>query len=198
MKRLYDESFHEWRVIPNYLITKALGDNFRFHSNLKFNNFFRNSLKSTLPIFYQDLFTNWSKNLCTPVMLPSAIASQFLWHNRFIETDGKTIYWSNFSESNINFVGQLFQNGKLKSWSVLKVENGLHKKQKFKWTQLVHAIPSKWKTSLLEDNGNSNNLVLFNHHVIKNTQICSLEKCTIYKFFIKTVSLLVKYIIKIY
>ena len=176
VKRLYDESFQEWKVIPNYLITKALGDNFRFHSNLKFNNFFRNSLKSTLPIFYQDLFTNWSKNLCSPVMLPSAIASQFLWHNRFIEIDGKTIYWSNFSESNINFVGQLFQNGKLKSWSVLKVENGLHEKQKFKWTQLVHAIPSKWKTSLLEDNGNSNNLVLFNHHVIKNTQICSLEK----------------------
>ena len=64
-------------------------------------------------------------------MLPSAIASQFLWHNRFIEIDGKTIYWSNLSENNINFVGQLFQNGKLKSWSVLKVENGLHEKQKF-------------------------------------------------------------------
>ena len=78
-------------------------------------------------------------------MLPSAIASQFLWHNRFIEIDGKTIYWSNFSENNINFVGQLFQNGKLKSWSVLKVENGLHEKQKFKWTQLIHAIPSRWK-----------------------------------------------------
>ena len=115
VKRLYDESFHEWKVIPNYLITKALGDNFRFHSNLKFNNFFRNSLKSTLQIFYQELFTNWSKNLCSPVMLPSAIASQFLWHNRFIEIDGKTIYWSNFSENNIKFVGQLFQNGKLKS-----------------------------------------------------------------------------------
>ena len=131
VKRLYDESFHEWKVIPNYLITKALGDNFLFHSNLKFNNFFRNSLKSTLPIFYQDLFTNWSKNLCSPVMLPSAIASQFLWHNRFIEIDGKTIFWSNFSENNINFVGKLFQNGKLKSWSILKVENGLHEKQKF-------------------------------------------------------------------
>ena len=176
VKRLYDESLHEWKVIPNYLITQALGDNFRFHSNLKFNKFFRNSLKSTLPIFYQDLFTNWSKNLCSPVMLPSAIASQFLWHNRFIEIDVKTIYWSNFSENNINFVGQLFQNGKLKSWSVLKVENRLHEKQKFKWTQLVHVIHSKWRTSLLQDNGNSNNLVLFNHHLIKNTQICSLEK----------------------
>ena len=55
VKRLYDESFHEWKVIPNYLITQALGDNFRFHSNLKFNKFFRNSLKSTLPIFYQGL-----------------------------------------------------------------------------------------------------------------------------------------------
>ena len=30
--------------------------------------------------------------------------------------------------------------------------------------------------SLLQDNGNSNNLVIFNHHLIKNTQICSLEK----------------------
>ena len=33
VKRLYDDFFHEWRVIPLKLIKKSFGPHFKFHSN---------------------------------------------------------------------------------------------------------------------------------------------------------------------
>ena len=37
VRRLYDDSFHEWKVIPLKLIKKSFGSHFKFHSNLLFN-----------------------------------------------------------------------------------------------------------------------------------------------------------------
>ena len=34
IRRLYDNSFHEWKLIPLYLIKKSFGTAFKFHSNL--------------------------------------------------------------------------------------------------------------------------------------------------------------------
>ena len=42
-------------------------------------------------------------------------------------------------------------------------------KFKFKWIQLIHAIPKLWKDSLAFDNGNSNNLFIQDHHLLKKT-----------------------------
>ena len=36
IKRLYDDSLHEWKVIPLHLISKIFGKSFIFHSNLSF------------------------------------------------------------------------------------------------------------------------------------------------------------------
>ena len=69
-------------------------------------------------------------------------------------------------------------------WEEFQSKNGLTKNQKFKWMQLIHSIPSEWKTILLNDNGNSNSLVFFNHHLIKNTQVCSLEKLNFKELYI--------------
>ena len=35
IKRLFDNNFHQWKVIPLYLIRWYLGRNFKFHSNLE-------------------------------------------------------------------------------------------------------------------------------------------------------------------
>ena len=34
IQKLYNESFHEWKIIPLRYINQYLGKNFRFHSNL--------------------------------------------------------------------------------------------------------------------------------------------------------------------
>ena len=36
VKRLYDDSFHEWKIIPLHLISITFGKSFMFYSNLSF------------------------------------------------------------------------------------------------------------------------------------------------------------------
>ena len=38
IRRLYDNSFHEWKLIPPYLIEKSFDISFIFHSNLLFKS----------------------------------------------------------------------------------------------------------------------------------------------------------------
>ena len=39
IKKLFDNSFHEWNLFPIHLIKKFLGENFIFHSNVGFKRF---------------------------------------------------------------------------------------------------------------------------------------------------------------
>ena len=52
VRRLYYDSFHEWKVIPLKLIKKSFGSHSIFHSNLLFNI----SCINNFPSFYLDLF----------------------------------------------------------------------------------------------------------------------------------------------
>ena len=61
VRRLYDDSFHEWKVIPLKLIKKSFGSHFKFHSNLLFNI----SCINDFPFFYLDFFCNWKKYFST-------------------------------------------------------------------------------------------------------------------------------------
>ena len=38
VKQLYDDKFHEWKLIPLHLIKSTFGINFKFHSNLDFDD----------------------------------------------------------------------------------------------------------------------------------------------------------------
>ena len=42
--------------------------------------------------------------------LPSAVASQCLWHNKYIKIDDKTIVNSFYVLKEVNLLGQFFQN----------------------------------------------------------------------------------------
>ena len=72
IKRLYDDKFHECKLIPLHLIKSTFGINFKFHSNLDFAN----SKILTFPPFYKQLFYNWHKYLSSSVNIPSSILSQ--------------------------------------------------------------------------------------------------------------------------
>ena len=93
--------------------------------------------------------TKWKQNLFFPPTVPSAILSEFLWFNSNIPIDKKTAYFHKFSEKNVNFVGQLFQNGKLKKWNSLQQELNLQDSQKFAWLQITYAIRNEWKKQFL-------------------------------------------------
>ena len=52
VKRLFEDDFHDWKVIPPFLIGKYLCKNFKFHKNIEL----RNDILSKFPSFYQDIF----------------------------------------------------------------------------------------------------------------------------------------------
>ena len=74
IRRLYDNSFHEWKLIPLYLIEKSFGTSFKFHSNLLFKS---NKIKF-FPSFYRQIILNWKKHLAMITEVPSCILSQYL------------------------------------------------------------------------------------------------------------------------
>ena len=55
IKRIYDDSFHEWKLIPLKFIKKLFGDDLKFHSNLSFNS----SYVRHFPSFHKNILLNW-------------------------------------------------------------------------------------------------------------------------------------------
>ena len=103
IKRLYDDSFHEWKLIPLKLIKKSFGDDLKFHSNLSFNN----SYVRHFPSFYKNILLNWKQYLSTDPETISGILSQNLWFNKHIIIDNSFVNFTKFSQKNINFLDQL-------------------------------------------------------------------------------------------
>ena len=76
VKKLYDESFHQWKIIPLTLIKNTFGECFIFHSNLDFNV----SLNS-FPEFYINVFHSLKNTFAFLSLTPGCLRSQFLWFN---------------------------------------------------------------------------------------------------------------------
>ena len=98
IQRLYNENFHEWKLISLRYIHKAFVKNFKFHSNLHIPS----DLICTFPSFYQDLITFSCNYYSSPPTLPSASPSQYLWFNTFIKIGNSVVYYKKFSDNQIN------------------------------------------------------------------------------------------------
>ena len=175
VKRLFDKNFHDWKIIPTYLIHKFLGKNFKFHNSIAIHK----DILSKFPFYYQEVFVKWKENYTFLSTAPSTILSEYIWYNSQIKIDNKPVYFNFFSEKQLNFVGQFFDSvGNLKNWDVIKIEFGLQNCQKFSWVQLIHALPKTWKLTVCNDKGNAKNLALFDHHLSRNCHIYCLQKLT--------------------
>ena len=174
VRKMYDNTCHDWKIIPSFLVKKYLGENFQFHSNLHF----RNSMIQNIPSFYKEILKDWKQFFSSFTAIPSCILSQHLWYNRFIKVDNLGICFSKFAARNVNNVIDLFaSNGKVKTWRLLKNEFDLSNDMYFQWMQIINAIPKQWKEKLLENaSGNPINIVFKEHHIIKNSRIVSLNK----------------------
>ena len=108
---------------------------------------------------------------------PSTISSQFFWFNSQIQIGNKSGFFSSFSKRNNNFVEQLLKtDGSVKPWEQLQENYGLANKLKFKWIHLIYLLPKPWIKQIIIDSGNSINLAIQAHHLIKKHQILSLNK----------------------
>ena len=94
IRRLYDNSFHEQKLILHYEIEKSFGRSFKFHSNLHFKNNKTNSFQS----FYREITLYWKKYLAMMTKLVPFILSQYLWFNMNIQVVKTSIHLSRFSK----------------------------------------------------------------------------------------------------
>ena len=93
--------------------------------------------------------------------MPSFVASQCLWLNKYVKIDDKAVFISPLSAKGINFVGQLFQNNQqIKKWEELKTESDLIENKKFLIAQITHALPSSWKEILRDYTESINNCAI--------------------------------------
>ena len=68
--------------------------------------------------------------------------SEAIWFNSDIKVDSKPVHFYFFSDNNLNFIGQLFNdNGNIKHWKNLKIEFYLIDTHKLYWLQIIDALP---------------------------------------------------------
>ena len=77
IRRFYNNSFHEWKLIPLDLIKTSFGRSFKFHSNL----LFKSNKTKFFPSFYREIILYWKKHVAMMTEIPSCILSQYLWYN---------------------------------------------------------------------------------------------------------------------
>ena len=77
IRRIYDNSFHEWKLIPLYLTEKSFGRSFKFHSNL----LFKSNETKFFSSFCRETILYWKKHLAMMSEIPSCILSKYLWYN---------------------------------------------------------------------------------------------------------------------
>ena len=129
LRKVCDENFHERKIIPSHNINKYFGKSFKFHSCLSFDS----NLLIKFPKFCKNILFHWSSSFFASSELPSCILSNFLWFNKHILIEKKSIFFRDFSDKGLNFVYQLFDNnGNAKSWSSIKDEFGFSNISKFK------------------------------------------------------------------
>ena len=90
IRKLYDENFHPWKIIPLHLIEMYSGINVKFHPNLNLREF---SLM-IFPKYYQEIIHRWSKYLSSPTSLLSSIASPIIWLNKDTKIGNKCVLFS--------------------------------------------------------------------------------------------------------
>ena len=138
IKKLYDESFHEWKIIPLTLIKNTFVECFIFHSNLDFNV----SLNS-FPEFYINIFHSQKNNFAFHSLTPSCLSSCGLIkilklitnHFIFRIPQKGILILLNIYASRLEFL----------KVGVKKSEYSLEEKMFYRWFQLCHAIPNQWK-----------------------------------------------------
>ena len=84
-KRLYDDSFHEWKLIPFQLINTTITPAFTFHPSLTLS-----FQLDQFPKFYQNICQFWRPvSALLLQVVPSIILSEFLWFNWNINVDNR-------------------------------------------------------------------------------------------------------------
>ena len=103
------------------------------------------------------------------------ILSDFIWFNSNIKADSKPVRFPSCSDKDLDFIGQLFSdNGNIKLWEDIKIKLHLKDTHKMYQLQIIDALPKTGEGIILKGKGNAKEIVIFYHHIVRKSQICSL------------------------
>ena len=144
--KLYKCKDETWTIIPrkyleNCEIEKVLCMNFE--------NEKQNPIK--LPTFYSEVIESW--HLCgggrKAPQNANDIRRELIWGNKFIQTRGKTLFYTNLEKSGINFIDDLLdENGKFKSGDQIFQSLGGRTNWIIEYKTILKAIPKLWNEKL--------------------------------------------------
>ena len=147
VKRLTNNNFHSWKIIPNVLL-KDVGRVSLFHSNLALSDACKLKIDN-YPEFYKTIIDLWIRISATDPQSEHDILSQALWNNKYILIKRKPIFFLEFYQESINIINDLIDDDRgFFSCSRLKEKYELDKGLYFKYAGLWQALPSNWRKFL--------------------------------------------------
>ena len=187
IKRLHDDNFHPWKVIPTYIFSSMS----HVGINIFYPNFYIKYFPPNAPVFYKNMLRFWTEFSAAVPLTVSSILSECVWNNTNIKIGGEVITASFLAVDKNIFVADLFDDtGSILPWREFQVSNNILPCKFFSWVQLLDAIPHNWKVSVKSDRGRSRQFCDFKPHLIFLAKIYPMEKLTsreLYNSFIQKV-----------
>ena len=139
IKRYLNPDTASWKYFLDFYLSQV-GGKFLFHCNFNYSK-----LPISLPDFYKECIVSWaSLNSINPSSV-SEISNQFLWNNRFICIDSRSVYNHKLIDAGFLTVRDLFDsNGNFKGLSFPRLLH-LSPIDHFLLASLVDAIPEVWR-----------------------------------------------------
>ena len=149
VKRLINNNFHSWKIIPTVLL-KDVGGVSLFHSNLALSDACKLKIDN-YPEFYKNIVDLWIKIPPTDPQGEHDILSQTLWNNKYILIKRKLILFLKFYQKGINSINDLIDDERgLYTWNRLKEKYMLDKGLYIKYACLLKGLPANWRKFLKE------------------------------------------------
>ena len=146
IRRLIDDNFHTWKIIPSKLFRPIGGMSF-FRRNLKLSDSCMRVVE-TFPTFYQELVQLW---VIISQLKPKNIdyvVNESLWNNSFITAAGKPVFHQAFLNKNIlNLSDLLTESGSFLTWQMAK-KYDLNDGHFIDWLGIINSILSDWKSQI--------------------------------------------------
>ena len=141
VKRLYDDTEHEWKIIPKFFLGKISYN--IFYPNLKIK------LTCKIPTFYKNVIKEWEEiAVCNPLTMGNVMMQPICCNGKIL-VNGEVIMWK--GASNL-FVQSFYDEiGQIMDWSGFKQRNEKNDTFFFKWRQILDAIPREWKGIVVRD-----------------------------------------------
>ena len=147
-QRLYYSSNETWAIIPQKHMEQC-GIDLLMCLNIDKEK----QIPLKLPKFYREVIFSWHScggGLKAP-QSEAEIRKQLIWGNKMIQTKGKTLFYDNWHESNINFIDDLLDDsGNLKSGTDIFQQLEGHSRINWliEYSTILKSIPKTWIRTL--------------------------------------------------